>query len=47
MLGKFWGGGDSPADLNTKYLTQIRMDKLTQLIYLTDKDGKADEGLDI
>ena len=40
-------GDDNPADLSTKYLTRIRMDKLTQLIYLTDKDGKAEEGLDI
>ena len=40
-------GDDNPADLSTKYLTRIRMDKLIQLIYLIDKDGKAEEGLDI
>ena len=40
------GDGD-PADLNTTYLTRLRMDKLIQLIYLKDKEGKAEEGLDI
>ena len=40
-------GDESPADLSTKYLTRLRMDKLLQLIYLKDKEGKAEEGLDI
>ena len=40
-------GDDNPADLSTKYLTRIRMDKLTEMISLRDKDGKAQEGLDI
>ena len=40
-------GDENPADLGTKYLTRLRMDKLIQLIYLKDKEGKAEEGLDI
>ena len=40
-------GDDSPADLSTKYLTRIRMDKLIEMISLKDKEGKAQEGLDI
>ena len=40
-------GDDNPADLCTKYLTRLRMDKLIQLIYLKDKEGRAEEGLDI
>ena len=40
-------GDDNPADLSTTYLTRIRMDKLIQLVYLKDKEGKAEEGLDI
>ena len=40
-------GDDNPADLSTKYLTRIRMDKLIEMICLRDKDGKAQEGLDI
>ena len=40
-------GEDNPADLSTKYLTRIRMDKLIDMIYLKDKEGKAEEGLDI
>ena len=38
-------GDDNPADLCTKYLTRLRMDKLIQLIYLKDKEGRAEEGL--
>ena len=38
-------GDENPADLSTKYLTRLRMDKLIQLIYLEDQDGKAEEGL--
>ena len=40
-------GDDNPADLSTKYLTRIRMDKLIDIIHLRDKEGKAQEGLDI
>ena len=40
-------GDDNPADLSTKYLTRIRMDKLIDMISLKDKEGKAEEGLDI
>ena len=40
-------GDENPADLSTKYLTRLRMDKLLQLIYLRDEEGKAEEGLDI
>ena len=40
-------GDDSPAELSTKYLTRIRMDKLIEIIHLRDKEGKAQEGLDI
>ena len=43
---KIWGE-ENPADLGTKYLTRINIDKLIELIYLEDKDGKAIEGLDI
>ena len=40
-------GDENPADLSTKCLTRLRMDKLLQLIYLRDEEGKAEEGLDI
>ena len=40
-------GDENPAGLSTKYLTRLRMDKLLQLIYLRDEEGKAEEGLDI
>ena len=43
---KIWGE-ENPADLSTKYLTRTKIDKLLELIYLEDKDGKAIEGLDI
>ena len=33
-------GDDNPADLSTKYLTRKRMDKLIEMIYLKDKEGK-------
>ena len=40
-------GDENPADLSTKYLTRLRIDKLLALIYLRDEEGKAEEGLDI
>ena len=40
-------GEDNPADLNTKYLTRPRMDKLIDLTGLSDREGRADTGLEI
>ena len=38
-------GDGNPADLSTTYLIRPRMDKLIQLIYLKDKEGRTEEGL--
>ena len=40
-------GDINPADLNTKHLTRVRMDKLLDLTSLYDREGKADTGLEI
>ena len=40
-------GEENPADLNTKYLTRQRMDKLLDLTGLRDREGRADTGLEV
>ena len=43
---KVWGE-DNPADLCTKHLTRIRIDKLIAMISLHHREGKANEGLNV
>ena len=40
-------GEENPADINTKYLTRLRMDKLLDLAGLYDREGRAEVGLEI
>ena len=43
---KVWGE-ENPADLCTKHLTRIRIDKLIAMISLHHREGKANEGLNV
>ena len=40
-------GEVNPADIDTKHLTRIRLDVLLELINLRDRQGEAEESLEI
>ena len=40
-------GEQNPADINTKHLTRVRLDILLGLINLHDREGRAEESLEV
>ena len=40
-------GEQNPADINTNHLTRIRLDVLLNLINLHDREGRAEESLEV